>query len=65
MLPPESAVAIRTARILYSEILDRVVAQGYDVFSERARVPTARKLVVAARNLGGGTVRRWRDERSH
>ncbi len=65
MLPPESAVAIRTARILYSEILDRVVAQGYDVFTDRARVPTARKLAVAARNLGGGTIRRLRDERSH
>ena len=63
MLPPESAVAIRTARILYSEILDRVVAQDYDVFTERARVPTARKLSVAARNIGGGTIRRLRDER--
>jgi phytoene synthase len=58
MLPPESATAIRTARILYSEILDRVAAHGYDVFSRRARVSSARKLAVAATNLGGGTIRR-------
>jgi len=58
MLPPESATAIRTARILYSEILDQVAAHGYDVFSRRARVGSARKLAVAASNLGGGTIRR-------
>ena len=28
-------------------------ANGYDVFSSRARVPTARKLAVAVRNLAG------------
>ncbi len=63
MLPPESAVAIRTARILYSEILDQVEANGYDVFTQRARVGSARKLSVAARHLGGGTVRRVVDRR--
>jgi len=63
MLPPESAVAIRTARILYSEILDQVVANGYDVFTKRARVSSSRKLTVAARHLGGGSVRRLADRR--
>ncbi len=51
MLPPSSARAIRTARVLYSEILDHVVANDYDVFSQRARVPLRRKLTVAAQNL--------------
>lgn len=49
MLPPSSAGSIRTARIIYSEILDRIVANDYDVFSKRARVPMARKLTVALR----------------
>ncbi len=57
LLPPESAVAIRTARILYSEILDRIVANGYDVFAGRARVPAGRKVWVAATNLGVGAAR--------
>jgi phytoene synthase len=63
MLPPESAVAIRAARILYSEILDRIVANGYDVFTQRARVPAGRKLAVAASNYGGGALRAARDRR--
>ncbi|MCC6437440.1 MAG: phytoene/squalene synthase family protein [Acidimicrobiales bacterium] len=49
LLPPPSACAIRTARILYSEILERIEANDYDVFSRRARVPLPRKLYVAAR----------------
>jgi 15-cis-phytoene synthase len=49
MLPPSSAGSIRTARIIYSEILDRIVANDFDVFSKRARVPLARKLTVALR----------------
>jgi 15-cis-phytoene synthase len=58
LLPPESAVAIRSARILYSEILDRIAANGYDVFTERARVPAGRKLVVAGTQFGGHAARR-------
>jgi 15-cis-phytoene synthase len=50
-LPPRSAAGIRAARVLYAEILDRIEANGYDVFSQRARVPTGRKLRVAAREL--------------
>jgi 15-cis-phytoene synthase len=56
-LPPESAASIRAARVLYSEILDRIEANGYDVFSGRVRVPTARKVVVAARMLGAAGLR--------
>ena len=49
LLPPSSARCIRAARVLYSEILDRIERSGYDVFSSRARVPTARKVALAAR----------------
>ncbi|MEZ5406540.1 MAG: phytoene/squalene synthase family protein [Acidimicrobiales bacterium] len=50
LLPPRSAGAIRTARVLYAEILDRVAANDFDVFTQRARVPLPRKLAVAARH---------------
>jgi phytoene synthase len=51
MLPPRSARCVATARELYERILDRIAAQGYDVFARRARVPTPLKLAVAARHL--------------
>jgi phytoene synthase len=50
MLPRSSARCIRSARCLYSEILDRIEQANGDVFRRRARVPTARKLWVVARN---------------
>jgi len=49
MLPDRSGRCIRGARALYSGILDRIEAVDYDVFSQRVRVPTWRKLAVAAR----------------
>jgi phytoene synthase len=52
LLPPASACAIRTARVLYAEILDAVIANDFDVFSRRARVTLTRKLYVAARERG-------------
>ena len=48
LLPPSSARCIAAARRLYAGILDRVEAADHDVFSQRCRVPTWRKLVVAA-----------------
>jgi phytoene synthase len=53
LLPPRSARAIATARHLYSRILDAIEANGYDVFTRRARVSTPRKMAVAARHLAG------------
>jgi phytoene synthase len=50
MLPRSSARCIRSARCLYSEILDRIDQSNGDVFRTRARVPTVRKLWVVARN---------------
>jgi 15-cis-phytoene synthase len=51
MLPPRSASCVGAAHDLYGRILDRIEAQGYDVFARRARVPTPTKLAVAARHL--------------
>ena len=47
MLPPASARCVRTARVLYSGILERIERAGYDVFNGRLRVPTARKALTA------------------
>ena len=49
MLPPSSARCIGAARTLYGEILDRIEANDYDVFTTRARVSSVRKLSVAGR----------------
>jgi 15-cis-phytoene synthase len=48
MLPAASAHCIATARRLYSGILDRIEAAGYDVFSSRVNVPTWQKIRAAA-----------------
>jgi phytoene synthase len=48
-LPPSSARSIRAARDLYGGILGQIEANGYDVFTRRARVPRWRKLAVVAR----------------
>jgi phytoene synthase len=47
LLPPASARCVRTARVLYSGILERIERAGYDVFAGRVRVPTARKALTA------------------
>ena len=51
MLPAWSARAIGTARELYARILDEIEANDLDVFGSRARVPTATKVLVAARGF--------------
>lgn len=51
MLPPASARCVNTALVLYSQILERIEARDYDVFSGRARVPTLRKAATAAGSL--------------
>ena len=58
LLPPRSAACVRSARVLYSRILDEIEANDYDVFSTRARVPIVRKLVTAAWYLGGSIGKR-------
>jgi phytoene synthase len=53
-LPSRSARCIGAARRLYGEILDRIEANDYDVFTRRARVPGWRKAVVVARSAISG-----------
>ena len=54
-LPPDSARCIAAAQTLYSEILDAIERNGYDVFTRRARVPRWRKAQIA-----GAALRPWR-----
>jgi phytoene synthase len=54
MLPPRPARCVGTARVLYAQILDEIERDGYDVFSQRARVPTAQKAATAARIMVTG-----------
>jgi phytoene synthase len=49
MLPPQSARCIGAARVLYGRILEKIEAQGYDVFAKRARVSTAEKAAMVAK----------------
>jgi len=50
VLPPASARCVGTALVLYEQILDRIVAADFDVFTERIRLPTRRKLLTAVRS---------------
>jgi phytoene synthase len=54
MLPESSARCIRGARELYCGILGEIEKAAYDVFSRRVRVPTWKKLAVAAGVLRPG-----------
>jgi hypothetical protein len=50
--------------LLYSEILEQIEAQDYDVFSRRASVPLVRKLsTVVARGVGRPLASRAVDDR--
>jgi 15-cis-phytoene synthase len=49
-LPAWSARSITAARVLYASILDEIEANDYDVFTQRARVSTGRKLLITARH---------------
>ncbi|CAA9309609.1 MAG: Phytoene synthase [uncultured Friedmanniella sp.] len=54
LLPGRSARCVGAARVLYSQILERIEAADYDVFTSRARVPTWRKAGIAARIMVTG-----------
>ncbi|OBG35777.1 phytoene synthase [Mycobacterium alsense] len=55
LLAPRSRPCVATALTLYSEILDRIEAEGFSVFTRRATVGTSRRLRVA----GGALLRAW------
>jgi phytoene synthase len=54
LLPGRSARCVGTARVLYSQILTRIEANDYDVFTTRARVPVWRKAATAAQIMVSG-----------
>ena len=54
-LSGRAAAGISASRVLYSEILDRIERNDFDVFSTRARVPLPRKLAVASSALWRST----------
>jgi phytoene synthase len=47
MLHPTSRDCVRTAFVLYGEILDAVEAAHYQVLTQRVSVPRSRRLAVA------------------
>lgn len=59
-LPFRCAVAVRTARLVYSAIGQVVAGRGFDVTRGRAVVPGWRKLALALRALVERTLRRGR-----
>ena len=60
LLPPRSARCVGAARVLYARILDRIERAGYDVFTDRVRVPTWRKALTTGRILVFGLGRTGR-----
>ena len=59
LLPDRSARCVRAAHTLYGRILDRIELADYDVFAERASVPTREKALLAARLLTPSRRRRF------
>lgn len=53
-LPAQARKAVRLARVLYARILDRIEAQGYNVFAGRVRTSAWEKAIVAARVVLSG-----------
>jgi phytoene synthase len=49
LIHADSRPCLQAMRAIYRGILERIVAQNYDVFSRRARVPTWKKLAIATR----------------
>ena len=52
-LDRRSALCVGTFAGLYRETLDRIASAGFDVFGEKTRLSTPRKLAVVARGLLG------------
>jgi phytoene synthase len=51
MISADSRPALRVLVTIYSELLTRIEAKRFDVFSQRVQVPTWRKLVILSRGL--------------
>lgn len=62
LLQPASRFTVRLAVRLYSGILDRIEANGYDVFTRRAFVPNSAKVIIAMQERLHRTGRSERDD---
>jgi phytoene synthase len=51
LIAPESSPALRVLVTIYHELLKRIVAADYDVFTRRASVPTAKKVTIMLTGL--------------
>ncbi|MEV6064579.1 phytoene/squalene synthase family protein [Nocardia asteroides] len=51
LLEPRVRPAIRTASVLYAEILDRIEAADFEVFASRATVPRHRRILLATQGF--------------
>jgi phytoene synthase len=58
-LPAEARLPVRLARVLYARILDKIEDNDCDVFTRRARVPTAEKVLALAHMLTRQPARGW------
>jgi 15-cis-phytoene synthase len=63
MVHPTSQDCLRTAFVLYSEILDAVERAGYQVLTQRVSVPLTRRLMVALPALRRARAARRTDRR--
>jgi phytoene synthase len=52
LIAPESRPALLVLVTIYHELLKRIVAANYDVFTHRASVPTAKKVTIMLAGLG-------------
>jgi 15-cis-phytoene synthase len=52
LIAPESRPALRVLVSIYHELLKRIVAADYDVFTRRANVPTTQKVAIMLAGLG-------------
>ena len=53
LIDPQSRPALRVLVSIYHELLKRIVAADYDVFTQRASVPTAQKVTIMLGGLAG------------
>ncbi len=51
LIEPQSRPALRVLVTIYHELLKRIVAANYDVFTLRASVPTAQKVAIMTGGL--------------
>jgi phytoene synthase len=52
LIDQDSRAALWVLVTIYRELLERIIASNYDVFSERVSVPTSKKLMILAQGAG-------------